>query len=292
VASDGARTTPGGLYVHEAGEGPLVVLVHGVMDRSSGMLRSRRLLQEEHRIVRYDRRGYGRSKAAAPSDDFDWQVTDLLEVLDGRPAVIVGHSFGGVLALALADRYRDLARSVVAYEAPMTWEPWWPGGTTPVAAATGEADGGSAAAGDVDGDGAVDGGSAAGGRPPPADGEAPAEVAEWFMRRMIGDDLWERLPPAMRADRRAEGPALLADMASVQPPAPMPYVAERIGVPVLAAHGGATRSRHRRTAEELARRVPGAELAVVPGADHGVHLSDPAGFAALVRRGVERAAGR
>jgi pimeloyl-ACP methyl ester carboxylesterase len=225
--------------------------------------------------------------------------------------VIVGHSFGGVVALALADRYPHLARSVVAYEAPMSWEAWWPGGATPVAAATGEANGGSAvgdadaaadggnrgsaATGDTerrDGGGAGDGGSAAGRRFPPADGEAPAEVAEWFMRRMIGDDLWERLPPAMRADRRSEGPALLADMASVQPPAPVPYVPEQIGVPVLAAHGGATRSRHRRTAEELARRVPGAELAVVPGADHGVHLSDPAGFAALVRRGVERAAGR
>jgi len=290
VTSDGARTTPGGLYVHESGEGPLVVLIHGVMDRSSGMLRTRRLLQGEHRVVRYDRRGYGRSKAAAPSDDFDRQVTDLLEVLDGRPAVVVGHSFGGVVALGLADRYPDLARSVVAYEAPMMWEPWWPGGATPVAAAAGETDGGAAAE-DGDGD-SGDGGSPAGGGPPGARGEAPADVAEWFMRRMIGDDLWERLPPAMRADRRSEGPALLADMASARPPAPVPYVAERIGVPVLAAHGGATRPRHRRTAEELARLVPGAELAIVPGADHGVHLSDPAGFAALVRRGVERATDR
>jgi pimeloyl-ACP methyl ester carboxylesterase len=260
---DGARETARGLYVHESGDGPLVVLVHGVMDRSSGMLRTRRLLHPAFRIVRYDRRGYGRSKAAEPTRVFDDQVDDLVEVLGGRPAVLVGHSFGGVVSLALAQRRPELVRSLVAYEAPMMWTEWWPG---------------SSASTRLAGTDPVE--------------EDPQAAAEWFMRRMIGDDMWERLPRSLRADRRSEGPALLADMRSVQPPNPPPYEPELVGVPVLSAYGGASRPRHRQAAEELAERAPDAELRVVDGADHGVHLSDPAGFAELIRRGVERAQGR
>jgi pimeloyl-ACP methyl ester carboxylesterase len=250
---DGARTTPGGLWLHESGTGPLVVLIHGAMDRSGGMLRTRRLLQHEFRVIRYDRRGYGRSKGAAPSPDFSVQVSDLVDVLDGRPAVIGGHSFGGVIGLALAERSPDLVRAVLAYEAPLIWQPWWPG---------------------------------AGSSMPD---ESPENAAEWFLRRMIGDDMWERLPRSVRADRRAEGRALLADLQSVRPPAPSPYTPERITVPVVAAYGSAGRPHHRQAAEELARRAPHASLVVVPGANHGVHLSMPEAFGGLVRRAVAAA---
>jgi pimeloyl-ACP methyl ester carboxylesterase len=51
------------IWAEEAGDAahPLVVLVHGAMDRSAGMLRLSRRLDHEYRVVRYDRRGYGRS---------------------------------------------------------------------------------------------------------------------------------------------------------------------------------------------------------------------------------------
>lgn len=248
--ADGARTTPDGLWLHESGSGPLVVLVHGAMDRSGGMLRSRRLLMHDHRVIRYDRRGYGRSRAATPTPDFATQVDDLASVLDGRPAVIGGHSFGGVIGLALAQRDPSLVRAVLAYEAPMMWEPWWPHGSSL------------------------------------APDESPEDSAEWFLRRMIGDAMWDRLPRAIRADRRAEGRALVADLRSVRPPAPPPYEPERVPVPVLAAYGGAGRSHHRRAAEELARRAPRGALREVPGANHGVHLSMPEAFAGLVRETV------
>ena len=51
------------IWAEEAGEPshPLIVLVHGAMDRSAGMLRVSRRLDEQFRVLRYDRRGYGRS---------------------------------------------------------------------------------------------------------------------------------------------------------------------------------------------------------------------------------------
>ena len=70
----GSRTTPDGIWAQEVGEGPLVALVHGAMDRSGGMLRVRRVLQSSCLVLRYDRRGYARSLPAGPSTRFDQQV--------------------------------------------------------------------------------------------------------------------------------------------------------------------------------------------------------------------------
>jgi pimeloyl-ACP methyl ester carboxylesterase len=257
------RTTPSGLYAHESGDGPLVVLVHGAMDRSSGMLRTRRHLHATHNVVRYDRRGYGRSQGVPASDVLADQVRDLAEVVDERPAVLAGHSFGGVVALAFAGERPDLVRAAVAYESPMMWEPWWPTDSTSRQAAS----------------------------PLSRASEDPAAAAEWFMRRMLGTETWERLPASFRADRRAEGDALLADLRSAQPPNPVPYTPEALAMPVVAAHGTRGREHHRRAAEELARRAPHGELHVVEGADHGVHLSHPEAFAGLVLRAVALADG-
>jgi pimeloyl-ACP methyl ester carboxylesterase len=150
--------------------------------------------------------------------------------------------------------------AVVAYEAPMMWEPWWPTGT---AGATALA-------------------SISSGRPGGGAGD-PGDAAEAFMRRMLGDARWQRLPAAVRAERRAEGPTLLAELRSVHRPAPAPYRAERVTVPVVAAFGSETQPQHRRGAEELARRAPRGVLKEIEGADHGAHLTHPAAFADLVR---------
>jgi pimeloyl-ACP methyl ester carboxylesterase len=233
-----------------------VVLVHGSLDRSTAFLRTIRLL-EDCTVVRYDRRGYGRSLAAGTCPRFSDQVDDLAEVLGGAPAVVVGHSLGGVVALAFAERHPDLARAVVAYEAPMAWQPWWPTTT----------EGGAATA---------------------STGSA-GDAAERFMRRMVGDERWEALPQRTRDQRRAEGPALIAELRSMRAPAPPPYDPSRLAVPVIAAHGSQSRPHHQETARVLAEAAPLGELVVVAGAGHGVHLTHPAAFADLVRAAVRRA---
>ncbi len=249
-----------GLFVttHDPGGGaPTVVLVHGSLDRSAAFARVQRHL-EDLRVLRYDRRGYARSLALGPAASFAVQVDDLQAVVGDRPAVIVGHSLGGVIALAFAQRRPDLVQAVVAYEAPRSWTTWWPAAT----------------AGSV----AVSAGD---------DAEA---AAERFMRRMIGDDRWERLPERTKHQRRAEGAALVAELRSLRDPEHPPYEPAKVLVPVLAAHGTTSASHHRRTVEELAAQAPHAELVVVDGAGHGVHLTHAAALAALARRALDRAA--
>jgi pimeloyl-ACP methyl ester carboxylesterase len=256
-----------GLWVQATGEGPLVVLVHGAMDRAGSMLRVRRALEGECRVVRYDRRGYARSLELGPATSLDQQVDDLAAVVGSDGAAVVGHSLGGVICLALAERSPGQVVAVVAYEAPMMWEPWWPAGTAGATAL------------------------ASGSRRDGCDGD-PGDAAEAFMRRMLGDARWSRLPAPVRAERRAEGPTLLAELRTVHHPAPAPYRPERLTVPVVAAFGSETQPQHRRAAEELARRAPRGVLARIDGAGHGAHLTHPHAFAGLVRRSLSLASER
>lgn len=235
---------------------PRVVMVHGSLDRSTAFLRAMRLL-DRLAVVRYDRRGYGKSLAAGTCTTFDEQVADLAAVVDGQPSVLFGHSLGGVVALAFAARHPELTPAVVAYEAPFAWQPWWPR-TTAGSAATSQS------------------------------GDA-ADAAERFMRRMIGDDRWEALPERTKAQRRAEGPALVAELRSIRSPEPAPYDPAALLMPVIAAHGSLSKPHHQETARRLAAAAPLGELVVVEGASHGVHLTHPAAVADLVRHALARA---
>lgn len=241
------------------GSGPTVVLVHGTMDRSTSFGRVARVL-DELCVVRYDRRGYGKSVAIGPPDSFDQQVDDLLDVIgEDGPAVVAGHSYGGTIALGAAARAPERVAGVVAYEAPMPWMPWWP-----------ERSAGASAV---------------------ADAADPADAAEAFMRRMLGDERWERLPPSTRRARRDEGATLVAEMGHLRPPNPPPFDLADVGRPVLTANGSDGAAHHAESARAAADGVADGHHVEVEGATHGVHLSHPAAFADLVRRMVTSASG-
>ena len=185
-----------------------IVLVHGSLDRSAGMTKLSRRLEDGFRVTRYDRRGYGRSMPHAGPFGIDAQVDDLVHVIASAPdapapCVVFGHSYGGNVALATAERHPELVAGVVVYETPLSWLPWWPGTTA----------GGDARAWEHD----------------------PAGAAERFMRRLIGDARWERLPEATREARRAEGVALVGELGDLGREAP--WSRERITAPVLAMRG-------------------------------------------------------
>jgi pimeloyl-ACP methyl ester carboxylesterase len=105
---------------------PLVVFVHGVLDSGRSFARVREILSAQCHMITYDRRGYGSSlNAAGAPVDIDGHIDDLISILDGRPAVLVGHSFGGVVAAGAAVRAPHLVRSLVMYETIMAWVPGW-----------------------------------------------------------------------------------------------------------------------------------------------------------------------
>ncbi len=241
---------PEGLHVvRQEGAPPRIVMVHGAMDRSVSFGRTVRRLADRE-VVRYDRRGYARSRHL-PAGTLDDHVADLIGVASDGPTVLVGHSVGGVVALAaasLAPGLPELA-AVLAYEAPSPWASWWPKKA-------------EVRAGDA--------------------GATAEDEAEAFMRRMVGDRTWSRLGARTRADRRSEGDALRADLAMVER-TERPYDPAAITVPVLSVAGSETTWWHRRAAEELADAVPLGRFALVRGASHGAHLTHPEALADLVR---------
>jgi len=86
------------IYYEDYGAGQPVVLIHGYP--LSGRAWDRQvpvLLEAGHRVITYDRRGFGKSSQPATGYDYDTFAADLnmlLEHLDLRDAVLVGHSMG------------------------------------------------------------------------------------------------------------------------------------------------------------------------------------------------------
>jgi pimeloyl-ACP methyl ester carboxylesterase len=112
------------LEIVEAGAaGPLVVFVHGAMDRGRSFDAVADLLAPECRTIRYDRRGYG-APATEPLGVLG-HADDLLAVIGDRRALVVAHSFGGITALAAAVRDPGAVAAIVLYETPVAWAPGW-----------------------------------------------------------------------------------------------------------------------------------------------------------------------
>ncbi|MCH2633401.1 MAG: alpha/beta hydrolase [Acidimicrobiales bacterium] len=149
-----------------------IVLVHGAVDRAAGMIRIARKLNDLD-VVRYDRRGYGRSESAPSTLSFEKHLADLEVVVGGRPTVLFGHSYGGSLALAAAARGSSNICATVVYEAPRGWEDWWP---------------------------------------PPPSSVTPEEAAQHFVRRMVGETRWSALPEVSRARIRDQGERMVFEL--------------------------------------------------------------------------------
>jgi peroxiredoxin len=86
------------LYYEDHGTGQPVVLIHGYpLDGSSWEKQTAALLEAGHRVITYDRRGFGRSSKPTTGYDYDTFAADLatvLDTLDLRDAVLVGFSMG------------------------------------------------------------------------------------------------------------------------------------------------------------------------------------------------------
>ena len=87
------------IYYKDWGKGPVVTFSHGwplSSDAWDGQMLF--LVQNGFRVVAHDRRGHGRSSQASSGNDMDGYADDLaavIEALDLKDAVLVGHSTGG-----------------------------------------------------------------------------------------------------------------------------------------------------------------------------------------------------
>ena len=106
------------LYYEDQGAGQPVVLIHGYpLSGASWERQTRELLAAGHRVITYDRRGFGASSKVGSGYDYDTFASDLnvvLSTLDLQDVILVGFSMGtGELARYVskfgADRVAKLA---------------------------------------------------------------------------------------------------------------------------------------------------------------------------------------
>jgi esterase len=251
----GSRTV-NGVRVHyeERGSGAPILCVHGAGSSALLWAPAIRELARLGRAIAYDRRGYGHNERPVPrhatavaehTDD----AAALLDALAATPAVVIGRSYGGQIAIDLALRYPGHVRALVLLEgAPEAFDPEgerWVRGLIERTLAAGD--------------------------------RGPVAAVETCFREVLGDEDWSGLPAEARRVFIDNGPALLADLRGED----LGYVhlgaLANIDKPTLLVTATDSPPAFRRANEKAAAAIPNARTALVGGG----HLVDPADPAVL-----------
>ena len=232
-------------------ESPLatVICVHGALDRGGSFSRLARRL-DSFDVVAYDRRGYQGSRDLQPID-LGHHVADLLALIDrevlGRPIILFGHSFGGVVTFCTAIEDPSRVTLLINYESPAPW-------ILPRRNVH-----------------------------QPLTDDSRAEV-ERFFRRVVSDVAWDRLSEVQRESRRLDAPALLSDITAVRREE-APFTLANLRVPATYAFGtGAEEAAtyYRALSSAMHALNPLVTPVEIPGAFHGAHLDHPRLLATLI----------
>lgn len=251
------------LFYREAGEGPVLLLIHGSGPDSRGWGQAFDDLAVDHRVIAYDRRGYGES-GDQPLTDWHGHGEDaaeLLRVLDAAPASVVGWSGGGLAALDLTVNHPDLVRSLVLAETALYGKrkPTLSLATTFVRSRIQRARGNDRAASDT--------------------------FLRWVMGERGAGSTWDR--PEYPGDRRE---ALLGnargtwnDIDSGDGSHLSPEQVRAIGCPITLVRGDLSQPWFVRTLEGLAELLPSASVRVIEGTNHAFTFHKPLEFAQVIR---------
>ncbi|WP_435103106.1 alpha/beta fold hydrolase [Arhodomonas sp. AD133] len=108
-----------------SGDGPALLLLHGLYGSGNNWRRYARRWSEHYRVLLPDLRNHGRSPHSERMD-YPAMAADLLRVLEREGlerATVLGHSMGGKVAMALAlTAPQHVAGLIVADMAPVTYE--------------------------------------------------------------------------------------------------------------------------------------------------------------------------
>jgi pimeloyl-ACP methyl ester carboxylesterase len=254
------------LYAETRGSGPPVLLIAGAGGDAAELAGVAATLADAFTVTTYDRRGNSRSprptgwtqtSIAEQADD----AAALLGALGQHPAVVVGTSAGGSVALELALRHPEAVRAAIVHEPPIL------AGTTNPQAVTANLEA------------LIGQGMAAGG--PPA-------AMERFLRWAAGDATFQAVDPTDRDRWLDNGQVFFGvELAPVMAYAPLVEAIADAQVPIVAAASHESRdpaSPHHflyQAASWLAHQVD-VDLLELPGG-HMAYLTQPAAVAESLR---------
>lgn len=251
----------------ESGDGPALVLLHGLGGSRLSWEPQLRALGSEHRVVAWDMPGYGASAALAGEVTFTAladAVIDLFDALGAATAHLAGISFGGMIAQYVAARYPSRVLSLTLLS---TSPAFGLDGTKP------------------------DEWRAA--RLAPLDaGREPADFADGVLAAIAGPLI---SPEAMAGQRaamaRVTGTALRSSIDCLVTHDSRGLL-PTITAPTLCAVGELDEETPVAYAFALADLIPGARLVVVPQAGHLLNVEAPDAVNQLLDEQMQRAATR
>ncbi|GAB3662083.1 alpha/beta hydrolase [Nocardioides korecus] len=246
-------------YTDSGGEGRPVVLIHGwPLSGASWSEQVPALTEAGHRVLAYDRRGFGDSDKPGSGYDYDTFAADLAGFLDGldlREVSLVGFSMGGgEIARYIGTHGQDRLSSVVFAAA-----------VPPYLLKTDDNPDGGLAREDVDGmkQGAAD----------DREGFLDGFTTDFFS---AGGDLKvteEQRQEALTLAAKAEDKALV-DCIEAFGTTDFRADLEKVTVPTLVIHGdGDGTVPFEVSGKRTAEAVDGADLVVVQGGPHGLNVS-------------------
>lgn len=242
----------------EAGEGPPLVLLHGLFGDGQNWGAIRKSLAPRFRVLTPDLRNHGASPRH-PDMSYAAMAEDLAETLDAagiERAAVVGHSMGGKVAMTFALTHPGrVDRLIVADIAPVRYAPALRGLVAALQALP----------------------LRPGLTRRQADAALAAAIPQAGIRAFLLKNLrFETDPPAWRLGLH-EIAAAMPEIEDFAAPADA-----RFAGPALALRGEASdyiRPEHHAVFRAL---FPAIRFATVPQAGHWVHADNPAGFLALV----------
>lgn len=237
------------LAVSVAGEGPLVLFLHGIRGNRGNWSKQIEAFSKGYRAAAWDARGYGDSDDYAGALQFEHFSGDVLRVIEhfgAKPVHLVGLSMGGRIARNVALRFPERLRSLTLASTTPGFD------AMPAEAVRRFVTERSS--------------------PPTPEGvrrllgsraEAGAFEALWQSVRAVRDEPYRKTLEASVAQDRG---------------API----EDIRVPTLVVCGDEDPVYPPDIARDTARRIPGAKLAMIEGAGHLVNLEQPRRFNEIV----------
>jgi esterase len=175
------------IYYEEHGAGEPILCIHGTGSSAALWTDAAADLATRGRAIVYDRRGFARSGRPEPYVPDVRQHADdaaaLLDALGAVPAIVIGRSFGGEIAVDLARRYPDRVRALALLEGggfslSESFRAW-----------SDELDKQILEAAETD----------------------MSSVGEVMLRSVVGDAGWDGVPEPVRRIFSANGPAIAAE---------------------------------------------------------------------------------
>jgi esterase len=236
------------LYYEEHGTGDPIVCLHGSGSSAAFWTDAAHVLAARGRVIVYDRRGFSRSERPEPYETNVHEQADdaaaLIDALRAAPAVVIGRSYGGAVAIDLALRYPDRVRALALLEgdAPSLSADAteWLEALARAAFAAAERD--------------------------------EASVAETVIGAVAGEDAWSSLPEEAREIFTANGPAIVAELKGGFPEVGVEQLATIDRPTLLVAAKESLQPGYAEVTSRMAEAMPSARVEWVEGG----HLIDPA----------------